>query len=659
VDYLLLALVIVISGLALVIAAARYFSLARKPAGSRSMTNIADLIHRGSMAFLNKEYEVLVVFVIVVSVLLAILRGWGLAVTFIFGAVLSALAGNIGMRVATNANVRTAEATKKSLDKGLRVAFASGTVMGLCVVGLGLLGVTFLYIIFEDPNIIYGFGFGASSIALFARVGGGIYTKAADIGADLVGKIEKKIPEDDPRNPAVIADNVGDNVGDVAGMGADLFESYVDSIIAAMVIGLGVVGLGGKAVILPLIVACLGIVSSIVGMLFVRVNNEDNPSKALNQGVFISAGVMIVLSFVVVGYYTGNNKLFYCIITGLLAGLVIGISTEHYTSVSGRQVRRIVNAAEAGAATDIIEGLSIGMLSTFFPVVSICAAIFISYYFSGLYGIGIAAVGLLSTLGITLATDTYGPVADNAAGIAQMARLGKNVRKRTEMLDAVGNTTAAVGKGFAIGSAALTSIVLFASYIKIVENLTNSKLVISITDPNVIIGLFLGAVLPFVFSSITMQAVGHAAGEIVKEVRRQFKTIKGIMDGRGKPDYERCVSISTSAALYHMVLPSIIAIIIPVLVGLWSLEALGGLLAGVITTGFLLAVFMANSGGAWDNAKKYIEQGNLGGRGSKLHKATIIGDTVGDPLKDCSGPSLNILIKLICIVALIFVPLFL
>jgi len=568
------------------------------------------------------------------------------------------LAGNIGMRIATLANCRTAQGSRKSITEGLKIAFSSGTVMSMSVVGLGLIGVTTFYLIFKDPNIIYGFGFGASSIALFARVGGGIYTKAADVGADLVGKVEKGIPEDDPRNPAVIADNVGDNVGDVAGMGADLFESYVDSIIAAMVIGL-IAFSTNKGVILPLVIAGAGILSSVIATFFVGIKKTE-PQNALNYGVFASAIIMIFLSFFVVKQFFSELNLFYAIISGLFAGVVIGLSTQYYTSSTKKPTISIAESAQKGAGTGIIQGLSVGMYSTVIPVLAVCATILVSYYFSGLYGIAIAAVGMLSTLGVTLATDTYGSVADNAAGIAEMAKLGKRIRKRTESLDAVGNTTAAIGKGFAIGSAALTAIALFASYTQVVSKFTGSQVVIDISSPSVMVGIFIGALLPFLFSALTMKAVGKAASKIVDEARRQFKQIKGLMTGKAEPDYNKCIGISTDAALREMMLPSLIAIVAPIIVGLTiGVNAVGGLLVGSITTGFLLAVFMANAGGAWDNAKKYIEAGHLGGKGSVTHKAAVVGDTVGDPFKDTSGPSLNILIKLISIVALVFVPLFL
>jgi K(+)-stimulated pyrophosphate-energized sodium pump len=632
----------------------------KKPAGTEKMQEISDAIHEGSMAFLNKEYKILIIFLVIVAAVLwfFIPEGQKLAISFIIGGIFSALAGNIGMRIATKANVRTAEGAKKSLNEGLRVAFSSGTVMGMTVVGLGLLGVSLIYFIFGDPNIIYGFGFGASSIALFARVGGGIYTKAADVGADLVGKVEAGIPEDDPRNPATIADNVGDNVGDVAGMGADLFESYVDSMIAAMVIGM-IAFSGTKGILLPLMLAAVGILVSVAGTFFVKTGKKANAHSALNKGIFSSAIIMAFASYFVIKFMVNDINVFYASLAGLVTGIVIGLSTEYYTSNEKKPAKSIAEAARTGAGTGIIQGIAVGMESTIIPVLAVSAAIILSYQFAGIYGIAIAAVGMLSTLGITLATDTYGPVADNAAGIAQMAGMGKSVRKRAESLDAVGNTTAAIGKGFAIGSAALTALALFASYTQIVAKLTGKEVVINVTDPFVMVGLFIGGLLPFIFSALTMKAVGQAAEHVVIEVRRQFKTLKGLMQGKTKPDYNKCIEITTGASLRKMILPSALAILTPIVVGLWSLEALGGMLVGTIVTGFLLAVFMANAGGAWDNAKKYVEEGHFGGKGSDVHKATVVGDTVGDGFKDTAGPSLNILIKLMSIVALIFLPLFL
>lgn len=629
--------------------------LIKKPSGNTEMKEIASSIHRGSLAFLKQEYKIMFVFVVIVALVLTFLKGIDYPVTlaFLAGAFLSTIAGNIGMQVATRGNVRTAWAAKYSTTKALKIALSSGTIMGLSVVSLGILGITALYLIFDNPQIIYGFGFGASSIALFARVGGGIYTKSADIGADLVGKIEKNIPEDDPRNPAVIADNVGDNVGDVAGMGADLFESYVDSIIAAMVLGVALISTVPQSVIFPLLIASVGVISSIFGYLFINILKRGKPQHLFNSGIFGAAGLTMVFSFMLTRHFEISLNYFWPIVVGLVSGLIIGLSTEYFTSSRFKPTKSIVTSSKAGAATNIIEGLSIGMLSTFVPVLIISIAIALSYSLAGLYGIAMAAVGMLSTLGITLATDSYGPVVDNAAGIAEMAHLGDKVRHRTESLDAVGNTTAAIGKGFAVGSAALTALVLTISYARIVNLET-----LNLLDPKVMIGLFLGGLLPFLFCSFTLKAVGKSALSIVEEVRRQFREIKGLLEGKAKPDYERCVSISTNAALKQMIFPSLLSIASPIVVGIFlGPAALGGLLSGAIVTGFLLAIMMANSGGAWDNAKKYIEEGHCGGKGSDCHKAAIIGDTVGDPFKDTSGPSLNILIKLMSIIALIIAPL--
>ncbi|MEA2038092.1 MAG: sodium-translocating pyrophosphatase [Nanoarchaeota archaeon] len=662
---MILYVILGISVLSLLFALHKGIGVMRKSAGNEKMKELSELIHKGAMTFLSKEYKILAVFALVVAIALYFFIGSNIAMAFVIGAVFSAVAGNIGMRIATKANARTTEGSKKSINEGLNIAFSSGTVMGLCVVGLGLLGVTLLYLIFGDPNIIYGFGFGASSIALFARVGGGIFTKAADVGADLVGKVEAGIPEDDPRNPAVIADNVGDNVGDIAGMGADLFESYVDSIIAAMVIGTTILGIATKIdkgyVILPLILAGLGILSSIIGTFFVRVT-KGKAQHALDKGIWGASVIMAILSFFVIGYIIPNSHglgVFYSMLAGLVGGIIIGLSTEYYTSDHKKPTQEVAEAAQTGAGTNLIQGLSVGMFSTLIPVLTICLAIYVSYHFSGLYGIAIAAVGMLSTLGITLATDCYGPVADNAAGIAEMAKLGGNARKRCEGLDAIGNTTAAIGKGFAIGSAGLTALALFASFTQVAAQLTGKATVIDITTPTVIIGLFIGGVLPFVFSALAMKAVGRAAESIVQEVRRQFKQIKGLMQGKAKPDSEKCVSIVTGAALKQMILPTLITLVTPILVGIFlGVEAVGGLLAGATVVGFLMAVFMANAGATWDNAKKYIEAGHFGGKGSDAHKAAVIGDTVGDPCKDTSSPALNILIKLISIIALVFLPLF-
>jgi len=630
------------------------FIIYRQDPGPEEVQKISSYIKEGAKAFLKKEYQVIAIFVVIVaSVLYFSPLSWQVAIAFLSGAILSAVTGNIGMRIATSANGRTAWAAKKSIYDGLKVAFSSGTVMGLSVVSFGLLGISVLYLVFEDPQVIYGFGFGASLIALFARVGGGIYTKAADVGADLVGKVEKGIPEDDPRNPAVIADNVGDNVGDIAGMGADLFESYVDSIIAAMVLGTVLVGTFGNAVVFPLIIAALGILASIFGSIVTFLWQKGKLHVILNRGIWSAAGLLLIMSFFAIRYLGGSLNLFYIIAAGLVGGLVIGSITEYYTSANYQPTKKLADAANTGAGTNIIAGLALGMKSIIVPVLVVVGIIFLAYELSGVYGVAIAAVGMLSTLGITLASDTYGPVADNAAGISEMAHLGEEVRRRNEELDSVGNTTAAIGKGFAIGSAALTALVLAVSYTQIAQ-----IGVIDLISYKVVIGLFIGGLLPFVFSSLSMAAVGQAAFGIVNEVRRQWKEIPGLMEGTTKPDYARCVEISTQAALKQMIAPGVLAVAAPILmVLLFGKEALGGFLLGAIVTGFMLAVMMANSGGAWDNAKKYIEAGNFGGKGSDAHKAAVVGDTVGDPFKDTAGPSLNILIKLMSIIALIIAPL--
>ena len=634
----------------------------RKPAGTPLMKELSDTIYQGAMTFLNSEYRIISVYALIMALILWAFKGFETSVCFVVGALLSALAGNVGMRVATKSNARTAEAARRGIGRGLKLAFSSGTVMGMCVVGFGLFGISLMYHLVGDPKMLVGFGFGASSIALFARVGGGIFTKSADMGADLVGKVEARIPEDDPRNPAVIADNVGDNVGDVAGMGADLFESYVGSIISAMVIGVGGVTLGGamiaeeKAVLFPLMLAGVGILSSILAWSFVRSTGRASIGalhSALNRGVFGCTILVGILAFLLSYWYLGKVEVFFSVLSGLLAGIVIGLSAEYFTESRFPPVLSIAKAATTGPATTIVSGFSMGMLSTAIPVVAVVVAIGVSWYFSELYGIAVAAVGMLSTLGTTLAADTYGPVADNAAGIAEMAHMRPEVRRRAEKLDAVGNTTAAIGKGFAIGSAALTALALFTAFTEQGEGVT-----LALTDHVVLIGIFIGAVLPFVFCALTMRAVSSGASLIVMEVRKQFKSIKGLMEGKAKPDYNKCIRISTNAALKNMAPPAIMAVAAPLVVGL-SLgpECVGGLLAGAIVTGFLLAVTLANSGGAWDNAKKYIEEGNLGGKGSEAHAAAVIGDTVGDPFKDTSGPSLNILIKLMSMVTLLFASL--
>jgi K(+)-stimulated pyrophosphate-energized sodium pump len=629
----------------------------KQPDAPVNVRSIADMIHRGAMTFLNKEYEVMVVFMVVIaSVLFFMMESPGMALMFMVGSVCSALAGRIGMHISTRANSRTAVAAEKSLNEGLKIAFSSGVVMGMFVVSIGLLGVAVFHYIYRDPNMIFGFAFGASFIALFARVGGGIYTKAADVGADLVGKVEKGIPEDDPRNPVVIADNVGDNVGDVAGMGADLFESYVASIVAAMVMGVAFYPANpAMAVLLPLVLSAVGILCSIIGTFFVRVKEGKSIFHALNKGVFAASLAMAAASYFIINGLLGDMSVFWATLLGLIGGVIMGLSTEYYTSKNQRPTQGIAKASTTGAGTALIEGIAVGMRSTIIPLLVVGFTMMVSFNISGLYGVAIAAVGMLSTLGIMLAAETYGAVADNAAGLSEMGRLGKKTRERTEELDAIGNTTAAIGKGFAIGSAALTSVVLFIDYI----HATGLK-GIDASQPDVILGLLIGGLLPYVFCSLLMTSVGKAAQKMVEEARRQFHTIKGLMQGKAKPDVQKCIAISTEAALYNMALPGVLIITIPIVVGLTlGVGALGGMLVGSMVTGFLMAVFMANAGGAWDNAKKYIEAGNFGGKGSDAHKAAVVGDTVGDPFKDTAGPSLNILMKLMSIVSIVFVPLFL
>ncbi|MCY6371080.1 sodium-translocating pyrophosphatase [Clostridium ganghwense] len=633
--------------------------ITKESSGNDRMKEIAGYIHEGAMAFLITEYKYLAIFIIVVAIVIVLAISFQTAVCFVFGAIFSIFAGYFGMRVATKANVRTAEAARHGQSKALKIAFSGGAVMGLSVVGLGILGLTVFYLAFgNDVNFITGFGLGASSIALFARVGGGIYTKAADVGADLVGKVEAGIPEDDPRNPAVIADNVGDNVGDVAGMGADLFESYVGSIISALTLGYFLFTNDQTKIMFPLTLASIGIIASIIGILFARKSKGENPQKALNTGTYIGGILVIIGAFILSNKVFGDYKAFGAILAGLVVGTLIGKVTEIYTADEYKYVKKIAKQSETGPATTIISGLAVGMYSTMMPIIFIAVGVLFSFYIMGgasdismgLYGISLAAVGMLSTTGLTVAVDAYGPIADNAGGIAEMSELPSSVRDITDKLDSVGNTTAAIGKGFAIGSAALTALALFASYAQKTE-----LSAINLLTPVTLVGLLLGAMLPFLFGSLTMESVGKAANEMIEEVRRQFKNIPGIMEGKAKPDYKKCVDISTAAALKEMVLPGILAIVVPLAIGmLLGTEALGGLIAGAVSSGVLMAILMANAGGAWDNAKKYIEGGVHGGKGSDAHKAAVVGDTVGDPFKDTSGPAMNILIKLMTIVSLVF-----
>ena len=659
-------------------------NLLRQDEGDETVRFIGRAIREGAMAFLSREYTFLSLFVVAMFIILLLFIDYDVigkldwdrsvpstAISYLVGAIGSAMAGFIGMSIAVRANTRTTVKAQQGLNPALRIAFSSGAVMGISVVGIGLLGVTILYWIFRDFNIVAGFGFGASSIALFARVGGGIYTKAADVGADLVGKIEQGIPEDDPRNPATIADNVGDNVGDVAGMGADLFESYVGSIIATIALAAaGAAALGMADIsdtranfdadlfMLPLLVATSGIFASIIGTFLVRTKEGASMSSllwSLRYGIFGAGALVLVATGVAVGVMDLSFKLFWVVVVGLLAGQIIGTSSEYYTSYEFKPTRDLAKQAETGPATIIIGGLGLGMLSTLIPGVVVVTAMWLANWLAGTYGVALAAVGMLSTLGITLATDAYGPVADNAGGIAEQARLDPKVRERTDALDSLGNTTAATGKGFAIGSAVLTALALMAAY-----SVVTGVDLFNLLDTDVLMGVIIGAMLPFLFAALTMQAVGRAANSMVQEVRRQFREIKGLIEGTAEADYARAVDISTTGAMREMIVPGLLAVVAPIVIGsVLGAEALGGMLMGAIAAGFLFAVMMANAGGAWDNAKKFIEAGNLGGKGSSDHDAAVVGDTVGDPFKDTSGPSLNILIKLMSVVALVFGPLFL
>ena len=675
--------------LALLFAAYTAFRVLKADPGNETMRSIGDAIRTGASAFLRREYMTLLPFVALVTVALGVLdytvfthdlAAPATAISYVVGTLCSGMAGFIGMNVAVRANVRTAAAAEQGLNPALRVAFSSGSVMGVTVVGIGLLGVTILYLVFQNINAVAGFGFGASSIALFARVGGGIFTKAADVGSDLVGKVEAGIPEDDPRNPGVIADNVGDNVGDVAGMGADLFESYVGSIIAtvalsasavALAVGSGAAEFTDSQAVFPMLLAGSGIVAAILGTFLVRSGEQADFERllwALRYGIFAAGGLLVIFAAVLTITLTGNWWWFGCVVAGLVAGTIIGLATEYYTSYSYSPTRKISESSQTGAATVIISGIATGMMSTLIPVACVSVAILLAYWFAGFYGVALAGVGLLSTLGITLATDAYGPVADNAGGIAEQAKLDPQVRERTDALDALGNTTAATGKGFAIGSAALTSLALLAAYsvtAGLIQIGSDGKLIaggtgINLLQPQVLVGLVIGAMLPFIFSALTMQAVGRAAQGIVDEVRRQFREIPGLMEGTASPDSARCVDISTRSALREMIVPGVMAVVAPLAAGfILGPAALGGLLIGAVAAGFMLAIMMASAGGAWDNAKKYVELGNYGGKGSEAHKAAVEGDVVGDPFKDTSGPSLNILLKLMAIVSLVFAPVFL
>ncbi len=652
---------IVISLVALAYAVYLSFVVLSKDAGSEKMKDISNAIKEGAMAYMKRQYKTIFWFALVLTILLGILFGIPIAIGFLFGALLSALSGFVGMAISVRANVRTAQMAHKGLKEALDVAFKGGAVTGMAVVGLALFAVSVFYTVFKDPALMVGLGFGASLISLFARVGGGIYTKAADVGADLVGKVEKGIPEDDPRNPATIADNVGDNVGDCAGMGADLYETYVVTLLAAMLLAMmpSVSKTYNMAVEYPLLLGCVAILGSIVGTWFVRLGYDKNIMMALYKGL-IAAGIFSAIGFYIVTVMTNNPlNLFFAAMVGLVITLLINVVTEYYTSTEYRPVRKIAEASQTGAGTNLIIGLAMGLESTLVPVLTICAGIGAAYYFAGIYGVAIAAVSMLSLTGMIIALDSYGPITDNAGGIAEMAKLDDKVRKTTDALDAVGNTTKAVTKGYAIGSAALASLALFVAFTNEVELYSKVQYSYLLTNPAVLIGLFIGALLPFVFSSLCMRAVGETANKVVIEVRRQFKTIKGLMQGKARPEYGKCVDIVTKAALRNMILPAVLAIAAPMLVGLLlGIKALGGLLIGVILSGLLMALFMSNTGAAWDNAKKYIESGAYGGKKGEAHKAAVVGDTVGDPFKDTAGPALNALIKVINTFAIVFVPLF-